>query len=93
MDVAPDESAVEYDTSSLWDQVSETSHGHRRLEETIVRVEDKKNASGPSKVGEGTNIGKGDSWMGVLSSTETHYFVRIVPSSAIGVVHLDDYDI
>ena len=31
------------------------------------------------------------SWMGVLSSTEVHYFVRIMPSSAAGVVHLEDY--
>ena len=33
-----------------------------------------------------------DTWMGVLSSTSMQYFVRIVPSSAAGVVFLDDYD-
>ena len=29
-----------------------------------------------------------DKWMGMLSSTEIHYFIRIVPSSQVGVVHL-----
>ena len=29
-----------------------------------------------------------DTWMGVLSSTSIHYFVRIVPSSQVGVVFL-----
>jgi hypothetical protein len=33
-----------------------------------------------------------DTWMGVLSSTSLQYFVRIVPSSAAGVVVLDDFE-
>eukprot|EP00957_Ditylum_brightwellii_P112600 8583501-Ditylum_brightwellii.AAC.1 len=37
---------------------------------------------------EGGDLG---SWLGVLSSTNIQYFVRIMPSSAVGVVHLDDY--
>jgi UDP-glucuronate 4-epimerase len=32
-----------------------------------------------------------DTWMGVLSSTSVHYFVRIVPSSEVGATYLDDY--
>lgn len=31
-----------------------------------------------------------DTWLGVLSSTQIHYFVRIVPSLAAGVVFLQD---
>lgn len=34
-----------------------------------------------------------DTWMGVLSSPSAHFFVRIVPSSEVGVLYLDDYDI
>jgi hypothetical protein len=30
-----------------------------------------------------------DTWMGILSSSSTKYFVRIVPSSAVGVVSID----
>jgi UDP-glucuronate 4-epimerase len=32
-----------------------------------------------------------DTWMGVLSSTSVHYFVRIVSSSEVGASYLDDY--
>jgi len=32
-----------------------------------------------------------DTWMGVLSSTDHHYFVRIIPSTEVGVMFLDDY--
>mmetsp|Transcript_3405 Transcript_3405/g.5779 ORF Transcript_3405/g.5779 Transcript_3405/m.5779 type:complete len:443 (-) Transcript_3405:1080-2408(-) len=32
-----------------------------------------------------------DTWMGVLSSPSAHFFVRIVPSSAVGVLYLNDY--
>lgn len=31
-----------------------------------------------------------DTWMGMLSSTSMHYFVRIVPSADLGVVFLDE---
>ena len=31
-----------------------------------------------------------DTWLGVLSSTQVHYFVRIVPSLAAGVIFLQD---
>jgi nucleoside-diphosphate-sugar epimerase len=31
-----------------------------------------------------------DTWMGMLSSTSMHYFVRIVPSADVGVVFLDE---
>lgn len=33
-----------------------------------------------------------DAWMGVLSATSVKYFVRIVPSSEVGVVSLHDYE-
>jgi nucleoside-diphosphate-sugar epimerase len=33
-----------------------------------------------------------DTWMGVLSASSVKYFVRIVPSSEVGVVSLDDND-
>jgi nucleoside-diphosphate-sugar epimerase len=33
-----------------------------------------------------------DTWMGVLSATSIKYFVRIVPSSEVGVVSLNDYE-
>ena len=35
--------------------------------------------------------GDPSSWMGVLSSTAVKYFVRIVPSSQVGVVSLEEY--
>jgi UDP-glucuronate 4-epimerase len=34
-----------------------------------------------------------DTWMGVLSSSSTKYFVRIVPSHEVGVVSLDEYKV
>jgi len=34
-----------------------------------------------------------DKWMGVLSSKPMYYFVRIVPSSEVGVLYLEDYAI
>jgi len=33
-----------------------------------------------------------DTWMGVLSASSVKYFVRIVPSSEVGVISLGDYD-
>ena len=33
-----------------------------------------------------------DSWMGVLSASSVKYFVRIVPSSEVGVISLHDYE-
>jgi hypothetical protein len=32
-----------------------------------------------------------DTWLGVLSSSTTRYFARIVSWEAVGAVHLDDY--
>lgn len=32
-----------------------------------------------------------DTWMGILSSTNVQYFVRIVPSSEVGATYLEDY--
>jgi UDP-glucuronate 4-epimerase len=32
-----------------------------------------------------------DTWMGILSSSSVKFFVRIVPSSAVGVVSIDDH--
>ena len=34
--------------------------------------------------------GKG-TWMGILSSTDVRLFTHIVPTEALGVVHLDDF--
>eukprot|EP00547_Thalassionema_nitzschioides_P008841 CAMPEP_0194229716 /NCGR_PEP_ID=MMETSP0156-20130528/44033_1 /TAXON_ID=33649 /ORGANISM="Thalassionema nitzschioides, Strain L26-B" /LENGTH=925 /DNA_ID=CAMNT_0038962275 /DNA_START=49 /DNA_END=2826 /DNA_ORIENTATION=+ len=39
--------------------------------------------------GEDQDMSTYDTWMGMLSSTQVHYFVRIVPSSQVGVIHLD----
>ena len=33
-----------------------------------------------------------DTWMGVLSASSVKYFVRIVPSSEVGVVSLADHE-
>lgn len=33
-----------------------------------------------------------DTWMGILSASSVKYFVRIVPSSEVGVLSLEDYD-
>lgn len=41
--------------------------------------------------GESGESGTSGSWMGVLSSTEVHYFVRVLPSSAVGAVHVEEY--
>lgn len=40
---------------------------------------------------ESDESGTSGSWMGVLSSTEVHYFVRILPSSAVGAVHVEEH--
>jgi hypothetical protein len=42
----------------------------------------------PEESGTDASLG---SWMGVLSSTEVHYFVRILPSSAVGALHVGEY--
>jgi UDP-glucuronate 4-epimerase len=41
---------------------------------------------------EGRDFSSYDTWMGVLSASSVKYFVRIVPSSEVGVVSLEDYD-
>mmetsp|Transcript_16735 Transcript_16735/g.25288 ORF Transcript_16735/g.25288 Transcript_16735/m.25288 type:complete len:931 (-) Transcript_16735:76-2868(-) len=38
--------------------------------------------------GEEQDMSTYDTWMGMLSSTDVHYFVRIIPSSQVGVIHL-----
>ena len=39
-----------------------------------------------------TDGGEYDTWMGVLSATPVKYFVRIVPSSEVGVMSLEEYN-
>ena len=36
------------------------------------------------------DVSEYDTWMGLVSSTKVNYFVRIVPSSAVGVVVLNE---
>ena len=66
------------DLSSLNVGVVEDMNGERR------RLDEKSEESGGES-------GTSGSWMGVLSSTEVHYFVRILPSSAVGAVHVEEY--
>ena len=66
------------DLSSLNEVVAEDMNGERR------RLDEKSEESGGES-------GTSGSWMGVLSSTEVHYFVRILPSSAVGAVHVEEY--
>ena len=40
--------------------------------------------------GTGRDFSSYDTWMGILSSSQIKYFVRIVPSSEVGVVSIDD---
>lgn len=53
------------------------------MEEARRRLDERTEESGESAAS--------GSWMGVLSSTEVHYFVRILPSSAVGAVHVEEY--
>jgi len=46
----------------------------------------------PELLLEGRDFSAYDTWMGVLSASSVKYFVRIVPSSEVGVVSLEDYD-
>lgn len=66
------------DLSSLNVGVVEDMNGERR------RLDERSEESGGES-------GTSGSWMGVLSSTEVHYFVRILPSSAVGAVHVEEY--
>ena len=43
-----------------------------------------------SEEGTGRDFSSYDTWMGILSSAQIKYFVRIVPSSEVGVVSIDD---
>ena len=43
-----------------------------------------------SEEGTGRDFSSYDTWMGILSSSQIKYFVRIVPSSEVGVVSIDD---
>ena len=54
------------------------------------RVENNVNTKAQAPVIE-RDLSSYDTWMGVLSSSTTKFFVRIVPSHEVGVVSLDEY--
>jgi UDP-glucuronate 4-epimerase len=56
------------------------------------RAENDVNAKAQAPVIE-RDLSSYDTWMGVLSSSSTKYFVRIVPSHEVGVVSLDEYKV
>jgi len=72
------------DVSSLMkhQDAVETAESRRRLEEND---EGEATTSKEAKMEVDPGL-----WMGVLSSTEVHYFVRVLPSSAVGAVHLEE---
>jgi UDP-glucuronate 4-epimerase len=58
-----------------------------QVEEHVEVVEEPEEAETVSE----RDFSSYDTWMGVLSASSVKYFVRIVPSSEVGVVSLDDY--
>ena len=58
-------------------------------EEDAVSGEDEDETEGTETLAE-RDYSSYDTWMGVLSATSIKYFVRIVPSSEVGVVSLDE---
>ena len=58
--------------------------GHANGSHTSRRLDERPGDSDVSASADGL-------WMGVLSSTEIHYFVRILPTSTVGAVHVDEY--
>ncbi len=58
-----------------------------QVEEHVSVVEEPEEAETVSEL----DFSSYDTWMGVLSASSVKFFVRIAPSSEVGVVSLDDY--
>jgi len=81
-DAAEKERDEPVDDEEEIDDAEESDDGDQVEEGRDMIQEEKRLPSSPSSY---------DVWMGVLSSTETKYFARVVSAEAVGAVHLDEY--
>jgi len=74
-------------------EVSDEKMGGESLDE--IREENKPmnndNNESSERESQHRDFSSFDTWMGILSSARTKYFVRIVPSSEVGIVTIDPY--
>lgn len=68
------------------DEQPDDDENRKQESEPIEDEASEGEASGPAL----RDVSEYDTWMGLVSSTKTNYFVRIVPSSEVGVVVLNE---